>query len=283
MDIQSYKRVFLALDMDVAKAVPLVEKIKEHLAGVKIGKEMFTRHGPEIITLFRKMGMDVFSDLKYHDIPNTVAKAVAEAVGRNASIINLHCAGGRKMMSAAVEATETKVTQLSSEFGRDWPRPLIVGVTVLTSLSFDDLYEVGEIGGSLTDPPDKKAGRVRELVLKRAKLAKECGLNGVVCSPLEAKDIRIACGPDFQIITPGIRMADATTADDQKRIATPGGAIEFADWLVIGRPIYEAASPKEVLKQINEEVKQKLIETGRFNPEKNQTGFDAETQKGVTV
>ena len=199
--------------------------------GVKIGNQLFTAAGPLAVEHARKRGFRVFLDLKFHDIPNTVAAACAAAAAQGVWMINLHALGGRAMMKAAREAVAGARTP-----------PKLLAVTLLTSMEASDLADVG-IGGSPQDA-----------VLRLARLARASGLDGVVCSPQEAALLRRELGKDFLLVTPGVRPADGARGD-QKRVATPGAAISAgADYLVIGRPITRALDPLAALAAIRAEI-----------------------------
>ena len=219
-------------DLDAARA--RLERLDEAVERFKIGKQLFTAAGPDAVALARSYGKRVFLDLKYHDIPNTVGEAVRSAASIGAWMVNIHVGGGRAMLEAAAKAVE--------EFGDD--RPLLIGVTVLTSLD-DPLWR--EVYGDGALP-------VREQVLRMATLAQECGLDGVVASPQEVRPIRERCGPDFLLVTPGVRPGWAAS-DDQKRTMTPGDAIRAgADYLVIGRPIARASDPLDAARRVLAEI-----------------------------
>lgn len=215
--------VFAALDtVDPDLALGWAQALTSHVGGVKLGMEFHNANGPQGVARIVETGVPVFLDLKYHDIPNTVAGAVRAAARLGVAIINVHASGGRAMMEAALEAAE-------SVAGAD--RPLITGVTVLTSLDDTDLQSVGQ------------AAPVAEQVERLARLAQQSGLDGVVCSPREIAALRAACGPDFCLIVPGIRPSGSDVGD-QKRIMTPREARDLgADILVIGRPITQADDP----------------------------------------
>ena len=226
-------KIFVALDVEnKAKALEIVNDLKGLGACFKIGKQLFTSTGPELVKEIVGMGEDVFLDLKYHDIPNTVAKAGLAAAGLGVKIFNVHASGGRKMM----EAVRSEMDKLTNP-------PLVLAVTILTSLGEEDIREVGI------------ERTIPEQIAKLAKLAKDSGMDGVVASPLEIELIRETCGKDFKILTPGIRPAFAAV-NDQKRIATPAEALrKGADYLVIGRPITAAENRREAFLKILEECK----------------------------
>lgn len=226
-------KIFVALDVEnKEKALEIVGDLKGLGACFKIGKQLFTSTGPELVREIVGMGEDVFLDLKYHDIPNTVAKAGAAAAQLGVKIFNVHASGGRKMM----EAVREEMNKLTNP-------PLVLAVTILTSLGEEDIREVGF---------DRT---IPEQITKLARLAKDSGMDGVVASPLEIELIRETCGKDFKILTPGIRPAFAAV-NDQKRIATPAEALrKGADYLVIGRPITAAENRREAFLKILEECK----------------------------
>lgn len=219
-------RIFVALDMtDIDEARALATRLKGSVGGAKLGLEFFTTNGAAGVRAVAKAGLPLFLDLKFHDIPNTVAAAVRAAVKLRPTILTIHAGGGAAMMRAAAEAaTEAAEAQ-------NVKRPMVVGVTVLTSLDNDDLEAVGQNG-----PP-------ADQVLRLAGLAQECGLDGVVCSPKEAASVRAAAGPDFKLVVPGIRPS-LSLSGDQKRTSGPADAVNAgADYLVIGRPITRAPDP----------------------------------------
>ena len=224
-------KIFVALDVEnKEKALEIVSDLRGLGACFKIGKQLFTSTGPELVREIVAMGEDVFLDLKYHDIPNTVAKAGAAAAQLGVKIFNVHASGGRKMM----EAVREEMNKLTNP-------PLVLAVTILTSLGEEDIREVGF---------DRT---IPEQIARLAKLAKDSGMDGVVASPLEIELIRDVCGKDFKILTPGIRPAFAAV-NDQKRIATPAEALrKGADYLVIGRPITAAENRRVAFLKILEE------------------------------
>lgn len=231
---EARKKIIFALDVedfgDVEKWASLLSK---HVGMFKVGKQLFTACGPAVVRMIQKFGGEVFLDLKYHDIPNTVAMASVEAAKLGVQLSNLHALGGYEMMAKTVETLDKK-------FGSD--RAKVLAVTVLTSSNAETLRGVG------IDLP------VPEMVVKLASLAKKAGIDGVVASPQEIGLIREACGDDFLIVTPGVRPSFASV-DDQKRIMTPGEAVAAgADYLVIGRPISAASDPLEAAEKIIEEI-----------------------------
>ncbi|MFO1282313.1 MAG: orotidine-5'-phosphate decarboxylase [Burkholderiales bacterium] len=230
-------RVIVALDApDGGAATALVARLDPARCAVKVGKELFTAAGPSLVRELVGRGYRVFLDLKFHDIPNTVAQACAAATRLGVWMLNVHASGGRPMMAAARDAVGRAAA------GSGTRPPLLIAVTVLTSLSADDLAELG-----LRATPEEQA-------LRLAKLAQGEGLDGVVCSAREAAALRRACGPRFRLITPGIRPA-GSDANDQVRVTTPADAIAAgADWLVIGRPITGAADPLAALDSINASI-----------------------------
>ena len=221
--------VIVALDYDNAEAaLAMAAQLDPAVCRVKVGKELFTIAGPDLVRKLVESGFQVFLDLKFHDIPNTVAAAVRAAANLGVWMVNVHASGGERMMKAAAEAL--------APLGED--RPLLIGVTVLTSTSEDELAPVG-VNRALKDQ-----------VLALAKLAKTSGLDGVVCSAQEAEVLKAACGSEFALVTPGIRPIGAD-AGDQRRIVTPVDALrKGSDYLVIGRPITGAENPAAALKAI---------------------------------
>ena len=232
---EARSKIIFALDVPTfADAKHWVSVLSGHVGMFKVGKQLFTAHGPDIVRMVENFGGEVFLDLKYHDIPNTVAMASLEAARLGARLINLHALGGYEMMARTVEA-------LDKEFaGKE--RAKVLAVTILTSSTEETLREVG------IERP------VPEMVVRLASLAKKAGIDGVVASPLEVPLFREACVPDFLVVSPGVRPATASV-DDQKRVMTPGEAVRAgADYLVIGRPISAAADPVAAVAAIVEEI-----------------------------
>lgn len=232
--VTSDPKVIVALDYaNPTHAIALAERLDPAQCALKIGSEMFVVAGPQPVRSLVQRGFRVFLDLKFHDIPNTVAQACAAATRLGVWMLNVHAAGGRAMLVAAAEAVATSAHE------HEVPRPLLIAVTVLTSLGAGDLVAAG-----VHDTPTSQA-------LRLARLTAAAGLDGVVCSAIEAPTLRAALGPSFKLVTPGIRPA-GSTADDQIRIITPEAAIaNGADYLVIGRPITQAADPLAALAAIN--------------------------------
>jgi orotidine-5'-phosphate decarboxylase len=230
--------VIVALDVEErSRALELVELTKSAIRIYKIGSRLYTAEGPAIVREIRASGASVFLDLKFHDIPATVEGSVRAATALGAAMMTIHTSGGLDMMRAAARAALAESKRLGVE------RPLVVGVTVLTSLSKDDLSRT-------LGTPDA----VRDLVLRLAGQAREAGLDGVVASVEETRFIKEALGAEFKVVTPGIRPAGAEAAD-QKRVATPRAAREAgSDFLVVGRPIIDAPSPREAAERILREL-----------------------------
>ncbi|MBN2451525.1 MAG: orotidine-5'-phosphate decarboxylase [Lentisphaeria bacterium] len=223
-------QLIVALDMDAPQdALRLVRRLGPSVDWYKVGNQLFTRHGPETVRALKGMGKQVFLDLKFHDIPNTVAHAVGSAAAIGADMTNVHAGGGPAMLAEAARA------------GRE-AGILVIAVTVLTSMGPADIQAVG-----VHDTPEAQ-------VLRLASLARDCGLPGVVCSALEIGPVRRACGNGFVLVVPGIRPAGAA-AGDQVRIMTPGGArAAGATFVVVGRPVYAAADPEATARTIREEL-----------------------------
>lgn len=226
-------KIIVALDFPSQDpALALADQLDPAKCRLKVGKELFTRSGPELVKSLQGRGFDVFLDLKFHDIPNTTSAAVAAAADLGVWMVNVHASGGEKMMVACRERLES--------FGAD--KPLLIAVTVLTSMSDADLAGIG-----ITDSAEAQVSRL-------AALTRNCGLDGVVCSAQEAPRLKAEQGADFQLITPGIRPL-AADKGDQQRIMTPTDALKAgSDYLVIGRPITQASDPLAALEAIHAEV-----------------------------
>lgn len=223
-------RIIVALDFSSAEqALILVDKLDPMLCRVKVGKELFIAAGPQLIAKLMDRGFEVFLDLKFHDIPNTVANACKVAVGMGVWMMNVHALGGEKMLTAARSAVPVGGSKL-------------IAVTLLTSMGSDDLNSIG-----LYKEP-------KDVVEKLALLARDCGLDGIVCSALEAARIREIIGSNFYLVTPGIRLANSSV-NDQRRIATAREAIQNgANYLVVGRPISQSTDPLAMLQHLNSEI-----------------------------
>ncbi len=226
-------KIIVALDYsDAQPALELVARLEPTLCRLKVGIELFTTARSRLIEQLMQRGFDIFLDLKFHDIPNTTAQACKAAAELGVWMVNVHALGGRKMMEAAHEAMSLYTKS-----------PKLIAVTLLTSMAQEDLADLG-----ITAPP-------ADMVLRLARLARDSGLDGVVCSAREAALLRQHCGSEFCLVTPGIRPADAA-ADDQSRIMTPCAALDQgADYLVIGRPITRAADPLLALQNIIKQIK----------------------------
>jgi len=225
-------RIIVALDYpEAAPALALVGRLQPALCRLKVGKELFTAAGPGLIEQLQQRGFEVFLDLKFHDIPNTVAQACKAAASLGVWMVNVHALGGRKMLEAAREAIVNSTKQ-----------PRLIAVTLLTSMTQQDLADIG-----INATP-------AEMVLRLALLTRDSGLDGVVCSAQEAALLRRQCGKEFCLVTPGIRPAQASL-DDQSRVMTPLAALQAgSSYLVIGRPITRAADPLQALLDINREI-----------------------------
>ena len=223
-------RVIVALDFSrAADALNLADRLQPQVCRLKVGKELFTAAGPQLVEKLMLKGFDIFLDLKYHDIPHTVAKACRAAASLGVWMINVHALGGRKMLMAAREAIPPNFTRL-------------IAVTLLTSMNQDDLADIG------------LQGQPEQIVERLARLTDDCELDGVVCSALEAARLRQLLGNSFCLVTPGIRLA-GDQADDQKRITTPRHAKQNgSNYLVIGRPITQANDPFLICQQVSEEI-----------------------------
>ena len=225
-------KIIVALDYPAAEPVlAFADRVEPSLCRLKVGKQLFTATGPALLEKLMQRGFEVFLDLKFHDIPNTAAQACKAAAGLGVWMVNVHALGGRKMMEAAHDA----VAQAARP-------PKLIAVTVLTSMTQQDLADIG-----ISTTP-------AEMVLRLAKLARDSGLDGVVCSAQEAAQLREQCGAGFFLVTPGIRPAQASL-DDQARVMTPQAALQAgSNYLVIGRPITQSADPLQALLDINREI-----------------------------
>lgn len=230
---QQGPRLLVAMDYNNSNdCLSIAHQLSPSECRLKVGKELFTATGPQLIEQLMTLGFDVFLDLKFHDIPNTTAKAVASAAELGVWMVNVHTSGGLRMMEAAVNAL--------APFDH---KPWLIGVTVLTSMTAEDLAQTG-----VTRSP-------QEQVLYLAEQARQSGLDGVVCSAQEVVQLKRQCGEDFLAVTPGIRPASAA-ADDQRRVMTPAEAVAAgSDYLVVGRPVTQAADPSLACRQILEEMK----------------------------
>jgi orotidine-5'-phosphate decarboxylase len=236
-------QLLVALDVEHgARALQLVEQLGDTVGGVKIGSRLFTLEGPALVKRIAETGMRVFLDLKFHDIPNTVAQAVEAATLTGAWMINVHASGGVPMMQAAAKAAVDTARMARR------PKPLVIAVTVLTSMDEPTLHDVG-----VTRP-------LMQHVVELARMAQRAGLDGVVASPLETREIRDTCGHDFAVVTPGIRGAAAgADKNDQSRTMGPGEAIKAGStYLVVGRPIIAAPDPRAAAEAIGAEVRTAL-------------------------
>ena len=223
-------KIIIPLDLDYANAIKLAKELDPKICRLKIGSQLFTSSGPKIVKEFSNLGFDIFLDLKFHDIPNTVYEAVKSSADLGVWMVNVHASGGREMLDAAKKALD----------GYKNP-PLLIGVTLLTSLSEESLIDIG-----LTSLPEQ--------VLRLAGLVKEMGLNGVVCAPSDITSIKNKFGKEFLTVTPGIRPSKSNL-NDQRRVATPSEAIESgSDFIVIGRPITESKNPSSALERIYKEI-----------------------------
>jgi orotidine-5'-phosphate decarboxylase len=235
------ERLIVALDVDtLGQATDLVRSLGRDVGMFKIGKQLFTHAGPQAVRLIEELGGEVFLDLKFHDIPNTVAKAAIEATRLGVKMFNVHASGSLEMM----RITEKEVRRVCRQEKRR--KPITLAVTVLTSLNQDDLQRVGV------------ERKVADQVVGLALLTKEAGMDGVVASPHEVADIRAACGRRFVIVTPGIRPSDGDR-NDQRRVMTPAEAVRAdVDYIVVGRPIIEAKDPAAAARAIVAEMEQAI-------------------------
>jgi len=236
-NLKPSERILCALDTtNVEEAAILAGELSPHVGGIKLGLEFFGANGPQGFLEVAKANRNIFLDLKLHDIPNTVAKTIHALMPLRPKIMTIHTAGGSAMMKAASEAATLAAKNEGCE------RPIIVGVTILTSLDNEDIEAIGF------------QNKVSMQVVKLARLAKESGLDGVVCSPHEIKLIKESCGADFKLVVPGIRPAGSDTGD-QKRVMTPEEAVSLgADYLVIGRPITKSDNPAQSAQLIANEI-----------------------------
>lgn len=235
--MEPIKQLIVALDLKTEDAaIEMAEKVKEYVGFFKIGLELFSSCGPRIVERIRETGCDVFLDLKFYDIPTTVAKASVAVTSLKPFMLNVHALGGYEMMRRTAEAVTAEAARLGIT------KPNILAVTILTSFDEKALKDIGVEGGS------------KEAVLRLAHLAKKAGLDGVVAAPTETKAIRQDLGKDFLIVTPGVRPAWAAV-DDQKRIMTPKEAVAAgADYIVVGRPVTESADPADAAQEILREM-----------------------------
>ena len=232
-------RLIVALDVDsLEQAKTLVQRLAGEVGMFKIGKQLFTHAGPRAVELIQQLGGEIFLDLKFHDIPNTVAKAAIEATRLSVKMFNVHASGSLEMMRTTVKEVERICRREKMR------RPIMLAVTVLTSLNQDDLQRVGV------------ERKVADQVVRLALLTKEAAMDGVVASPHEVADIRAACGPSFVIVTPGIRPAESNR-NDQQRVMTPADAVRAGvDYIVVGRPILEAPNPVDAARAIVADMEQ---------------------------
>ncbi|HHX25620.1 MAG TPA: orotidine-5'-phosphate decarboxylase [Firmicutes bacterium] len=239
--MQAKERIILALDVNTEdEAMTLVEKLRGHVGLFKVGMELYTAVGPGIVRRIQGMGGSVFVDLKFHDIPNTVASAGRVMTRLGCAMFTTHAAGGTPMLSALSQAVREEAATLGVK------TPLVLAVTVLTSIDQRILEDDVLIGGM----------SVKDVAVRWAGLAETAGVGGVICSPLEAAAIRAACGPEFKLVTPGIRPEWAAR-HDQRRITTPGEAVKLgADYIVVGRAITRADDPVSAARRIEEEIEQ---------------------------
>lgn len=232
------EKLCLALDVDNTTQAERFKQLSSYIGVFKIGSQLFTSEGPKIVEAVQKWGGEVFLDLKFHDIPNTVANAAREVVKLGVFMLNIHAMGGYEMMHSTAQAVREEAEKLKVR------RPLVLAVTVLTSINDDILNRELKISSPMEN-----------YVFHLAKLAQSAGLDGVVASPKEIKAIREACGESFVILTPGIRPVWSGSPDDQKRTTTPKDAMEMgADYIVIGRPILSATDPVKAAQMVLKEL-----------------------------
>ncbi|MFM9890281.1 MAG: orotidine-5'-phosphate decarboxylase [Rickettsiales bacterium] len=237
MHAQVHNPIICALDtQEVAEATDIAREVMPHVGAVKLGLEFFTANGAAGVSAITRLSVPVFLDLKFHDIPNTVAKAIAATAGMNMFMMTVHTSGGQHMMRAAIEASD-RVAQVTGK-----ERPLVIGVTLLTSLDQNDISIMGF------------QHTVQEQVLRLADLAQSAGLDGVVCSPFEIAPIRKACGSELTLVVPGIRADDAEAHDQKRTLSAKEALARGADYLVIGRPITQAPNRADAAKVIFESL-----------------------------
>ena len=223
-------RIIIPLDLDYSQAINIAKTLDPNICRLKVGSQLFTSSGPKVIKELHSLGFDIFLDLKFHDIPNTVHESVKSAADLGVWMVNVHASGGSKMLEASNKAL----------LGYENP-PLLIGVTILTSLSEEEIKEIGLKG-------------IQGQVLQLAGLVKDNGLDGVVCAAYDTTAIKRKFGGDFLAVTPGIRPANSNT-NDQSRVATPSEAIKNgSDYLVIGRPVTGSKNPKDALEKIYKEI-----------------------------
>ena len=223
-------RIIIPLDLDYSQAINIAKTLDPNICRLKVGSQLFTSSGPKVINELHSLGFDIFLDLKFHDIPNTVHESVKSAADLGVWMVNVHASGGSKMLEASNKAL----------LGYENP-PLLIGVTILTSLSEEEIKEIGLKG-------------IQGQVLQLAGLVKDNGLDGVVCAAYDTTAIKRKFGGDFLAVTPGIRPANSNT-NDQSRVATPSEAIKNgSDYLVIGRPVTGSKNPKDALEKIYKEI-----------------------------
>ena len=224
--------IIIALDMDLKSALEMARKLDPFECKVKVGSQLFTSSGPMVIYELNKLGFDIFLDLKFHDIPNTVYRAIQEACKLEIWMVNVHCSGGKEMLRSARKGVSENKTHRS---------PLLIGVTLLTSIDAEQGKEIG-------------IKNTNDHTISLAKLAKDNGMDGVVCSPHEVKEIKNLLGEDFITVTPGIRSSDLI--EDQKRFSSAKEALSRgSDFIVVGRPITSSPNPVESVKSLLQEIK----------------------------
>lgn len=235
-------RIIVALDVSTfQEARALIDKLRDNARWFKVGPQLFTSIGPDIIREIKDKGKKLFLDLKFHDIPNTVARASEAATELGVDMFNIHISGGLEMMRAAAEATKLRASELGV------PKPILLGVTILTS-----------IDGITFQTDFSSSNSLAEQIVYMARLAQRAGLDGVVASPNEIQLIRTACGDNFVVVTPGVRP-EWSSLDDQRRTMTPAQALAAgADYVVIGRPVYRSSEPAEAMARILQQIEESL-------------------------